>query len=417
MRTCSVAPRPSPATATPAPTQTPSPSIDFRVDRNNILQGECVVFVWNVQGSRAVYFFALGEAWQNNQVPPQSTRQVCPPNTTTYYLRVVRNDGGVEERQIAITVRPNVNAPNITQFVAAPPQVTVGQCVQLQWDVQGSVSRVTLSNQFRVIWDNAPSRGNTQDCTGAPAIIEYKLVASGPGGSSQALEHVTVVSPATATPVPTAPPSQPIIDSFTVLPTQIESGQCVQITWATSGATWLVRLLRNNVLVLDNANLVGSAQDCLQFAGNIVYQLVASTASGQSVSRDQTVVVSEKPQQNPLAGKTFQVTAINVSATLPGSMITASFSADGSLNGSGGCNNYNGRYSVMGGGSSGQVLVSELSSTSMVCPDPAVMTQEEEFMRAMRAATTYEFITDTIVVFRNAGGQEVLRLEPAASPR
>ena len=320
---------PASATATPQPTQTPSPSIDFRVDRNNVLQGECVNFTWNVQGSRAVYFYALGEPWQNSQVPPQSTRQVCPPNTTTFYLRVVRNDGNVEERQIPITVRPNVNAPTIAQFVAAPPQVTVGQCVQLQWDVQGSVTRVTVSNQFRVIWDNAPSRGNTQDCTGAPATIEYKLVATGPGGTSQALEYVSVVSPATATPVPTAVPSQPVIDTFTIVPAQIQATECVQISWSTSGATWLVRLLRNNVLVLDNANLVGAVQDCLQYPGTYTYQLVASTANGQSISRDQSVIVSEAPQVNPFAGKTFAVTAVNSSATLPSTALTANFTAEG----------------------------------------------------------------------------------------
>ncbi len=408
---------PASATATPFATQTPSPSIDFRVDRNDILQGECVNFVWNVQGARTVHFYALGEAWQNNPVPPQSNRQVCPANTTTYYLRVVRNDGNVEERQSAITVRPNVNAPNIAQFVGAPPQVTVGQCVQLQWDVQGSVTRVTLSNQFRTIWDNAPSRGNTQDCTGAPAIIEYKLVATGPGGTSQALEHVTVVSPATATPMPTVPPSQPVIDSFTVLPAQIQAGQCIQIAWATSGATGLVRLLRNNVLVLDNANLVGTAQDCLQYPGTYVYQVVASTAGGQSVSRDQTVLVNEMPQVNPLAGKSFRITAININATLPDTLLTATFNDDGQLTGSGGCNNYNGRYGVTGGRPTGQIVVSELSSTNLLCEDPGLMTQEGDFFSAMRATATFEFVTDTIVVFSNAAGQEVLRLEPLATPR
>jgi len=409
---------PASATATPQPTQTPSPSIDFRVDRNNILQGECVNFNWNVQGARAVYFYTVGEAWQNSQVPPQSSRQVCPANTTTFYLRVVRNDGNVEERQQPITVRPNVNAPTIAQFVGAPSQVTVGQCVQLQWDVQGSVTRVTLSNQFRVIWDNAPSRGNTQDCTGAPATIEYKLVGTGPGGTSQALEYVTVVSPATATPVPTTVPSQPIIDTFTVVPGQIQVAECVQISWSTSGATWLVRLLRNNVLVLDNANLVGAVQDCLQYPGTYTYQLVASTANGQSISRDQSVRVSEVPQVNPLAGRTFAVTAVNSSAVLPDSVLSVTFNAEGQVSGSGGCNNYNGRYTASGTTSNGQITVSELSSSNQLCGEPpGMMTQELDYFNALRAAATYEFVTDAIVIFRNAVGQEVVRLGPTIQPR
>ena len=405
---------PASATATPMPTQTPSPSIDFRVDRNNILQGECVNFTWTVRGSQAVYFYALGEAWQNNLVPPQSSRQTCPPATTTYYLRAVFINGAVEERQIAITVRPNVSAPNIAQFSAAPPQLTVGQCVQLQWDVQGSVSRVTVSNQFRVIWDNAPSRGNTQDCTGAPTVIEYKLVATGPGGTSQGLKYVTVVSPATATPVPTAPPTQPIIDTFTVLPAQIQAGQCVQITWSTSGATSLVRLLRNNVLVLDNANLVGTAQDCLQYPASYVYQLVASAANGQSTSRNQTVQVDAAPPQNPLAGKSFTVIGINNTAPLTGSQVTAAFSAEGQVNGSGGCNNYNGRYSVSGS----TISISEIAGTNQMCSEPpGVMDQELIFYNALRAASTFQFITDTLVVMRNAAGEEVLRMDSVITPR
>lgn len=399
---------PAAPTATPPPTQTPSPSIQFTVDRNNILQGECVTFTWNVQNATAVYFYAQGEAWQNNQVPPQGNRVACPPTTTTYFLRVLWPNGTVEERQIAITVRPNVNAPTIAQFVASPSQVTVGQCVTLQWDVQGSVSRVTVSNQFRVIWDNAPSRGNTQDCTGGqPTTIEYRLQATGPGGQSQALDHVSVVSPATATPVPTAPPSQPIIDSFSVTPSQIQTGQCVQIVWSTSGATWLVRLLRNNVLVLDNAALSGSAQDCLQFAGSFTYQLVASTTSGQSESRTQSVLVTEAPPSNPLAGKTFDLTDLNGQPVLAGTVTTITFNADGTLNGSAGCNNYNARYTA----NNGQITVSELTTTNSYCSEPpGLMGQEGAYINALRAAVTYEFPDrSTQMVMRNAAGQDILR--------
>ncbi len=398
---------PASPTATPPATQTPSPSIQFTVDRDNILQGECSTFTWNVQNATAVYFYAQGEPWQNNQVPPQSTRVACPAATTVYFLRVLNPNGTVEERQITITVRPNVNAPTIAQFVAAPSQVTAGQCVTLQWDVQGSVSRVTISNQFRVVWDNAPSRGNTQDCTGGqPTTIEYRIQATGPGGTSQALDYVNVVNPATATPIPTAPPTNPIIDSFNVTPTQLQTGQCVQITWSTSGATWLVRLLRNNVLVLDNAAQSGSAQDCLPFAGSYTYQLVASTASGQSASRDQSVLVTAAPPTNPLAGKTYGLTDLNGAPIVPESMITVTFNSDGTLNGSGGCNNYNGRYTA----NEGRITVSEISQTNSLCVIPdGIMEQESAYINALRAAVTFEFPDRTTkMIMRNAAGQEIL---------
>ncbi len=398
---------PAAPTATPPPTQTPSPSISFTVDRNDILQGECVTFNWNVQNATSVYFHAQGSAWQNNQVPPVSNRVACPNTTTTYFLRVLKPNGTVEERQSTINVRPNVNAPTIAQFVASPTQVTVGQCVTLQWDVQGSVSRVTISNQFRVIWDNAPSRGNTQDCTGGqPTTIEYKLVATGPGGTSQALGHVNVVNPATATPVPTVPPSQPVIDSFSVTPSQIQTNQCVQINWSTSGGTWLVRLLRNNVLVLDNAALAGSAQDCLPFPGNYTYQLVASTSGGQSVSRDQSVLVSQAPPDNPLADNSFDLVELNGAPIIEQSVVTVTFNADGTLNGSAGCNNYNGRYTV----NSGRITISELSLTTSFCAEPpGIMEQETAYINALRAAASFEFPPlGAVLIMRNAADQVIL---------
>ncbi|HEY1407500.1 MAG TPA: transporter substrate-binding domain-containing protein [Promineifilum sp.] len=408
---------PASPTATPPPTQTPSPSINFTVNRNDILQGECVTFSWNVQNATAVYFYAQGEAWQNNQVPPVDNRVACPNTTTNYFLRVLNPNGTVEERQITITVRPNVDAPNIVQFAASPSQVTVGQCVQLQWDVQGSVNRVTLSNQFRVIWDNAPARGNTQDCTGGqPTTIEYKIQASGPGGTSQSLKYVSVVSPATATPAPTAPPSLPIIDLFSVSPAQIQASQCIQINWSTSGATSLVRLLRNNVLVLDNAALTGSAQDCLPFAGNYTYRLVASTSGGQSTSRDQSVLVTEAPPANPLPGNTFDLTMLNGQPLIPETVITITFNSDGTLNGSAGCNNYNGRYTA----NNGQITISELSLTTMQCGiPPSVMDQELAYTNALRAAATFDFQQQNgLLIMYNAVGQEILRyvikIEPLA---
>ncbi len=217
-----------------------------------------------------------------------------------------------------------------------------------------------------------------------------------------------MVNPATATPVPTAPPSQPIIDSFNVTPAQIETGQCVQITWNTSGATWLVRLLRNNVLVLDNAALAGSAQDCLQYAGSYTYQLVASTASGQSVIA-RPVRARDRSAADEPAGRdqTFGLDALNGAPIVTGSNITVTFKDDGTLNGFGGCNNYSGRYTA----NNGQITVSEVNQTNIFCADPAgVMEQEGAYINALRAAATFEIPGMSLqLIVRNAAGQEILR--------
>lgn len=97
-------PKPT-ATATPAPTPTGAPDVNFAVDRTQIKQGECVVFTWKVANVKAVYFYQEGDRWQDKGVGGEDSRQVCPPASTAYYLRVVKPDDTVDLRQISITVQ------------------------------------------------------------------------------------------------------------------------------------------------------------------------------------------------------------------------------------------------------------------------------------------------------------------------
>jgi len=208
---------PMAATPTPAPTQTPSPNIQFSADRTHIKAGERVVFTWNVTDVKAVYFYEQGQPWEQNGVPGQGSREVWPPTTTVYELRVVHLDNRVEVRQIRIEVEPVVGAPHIARFTVDPPhQITVGQCLDIQWDVQGEVSKVTILRNNAPLWDDAPVRGNYQDCPPGAGGMEYAIVATGPGGTSRLVRHINVVESATATPVPTPAPEAPVIHAFAV---------------------------------------------------------------------------------------------------------------------------------------------------------------------------------------------------------
>lgn len=92
----------APPLPTPTASPTPSSGIDFRVDRTEIQQGECVTFTWNVYGVQAVYFQGKGVPGDNQ------SRRECPPKSTTYSLRVDRADGTTETQDIQI----NVSDPN-----------------------------------------------------------------------------------------------------------------------------------------------------------------------------------------------------------------------------------------------------------------------------------------------------------------
>ncbi len=89
----------APPLPTPTASPTPSSGIDFRVDRTEIQQGECVNFFWNVVGVKAVFFQEKGVEGENQ------SRRECPNDTTTYTLRVVRADDSTDTRTFQINVR------------------------------------------------------------------------------------------------------------------------------------------------------------------------------------------------------------------------------------------------------------------------------------------------------------------------
>jgi hypothetical protein len=81
------------------------PSQTFSVDRTEINRDECVTFRWHVEGVKAVYFFPEGERWRDHGVVGVGEQQVCPAQTTTYRLRVVKADDSVEIHYITVHVR------------------------------------------------------------------------------------------------------------------------------------------------------------------------------------------------------------------------------------------------------------------------------------------------------------------------
>lgn len=104
-----------------------------------------------------------------------------------------------------------------------------------------------------------------------------------------------------------------------------------------------------------------------------------------------------------LVGPTWELTGYNngrnaVQSVLAGTTSTATFGADGRINGSAGCNTYMGPYQ-----SDGQSLtIGPLATTRMLCAQP-VMDQETAFLAALGKATHYQFESGRLVL-RDASG-------------
>ncbi len=91
-----------------APTaQTFYPMIDFRVDRESILYGECATLSWNVENIDQVYY-------QNNPTIGQGSSRECPTSTTTYRLNVLLRDGTTQDRYLTVRVGSPITQPSTT---------------------------------------------------------------------------------------------------------------------------------------------------------------------------------------------------------------------------------------------------------------------------------------------------------------
>ena len=281
------------------PTPTASPNLNFTVDKNNLRAGECTNLRWDVRNVREVYVYADGEDWSKHGVAGQSSRQVCPQQSTNYNLRVVYTDGRTETRSLRIDVQGAPHAPQVNRFTVEPDgTVPVNTCVNVTWDVGGDTDHVVVRRNGNVLWDNAPVRATNQDCPPGPGEYTYNLEAHGSGGTSQASDHLTVVENA---------PVKPSIDGFSINPPQIEPGQCVAIAWSTTNAA-STRLSRNGQLLVDNGpvNSIGQ-QDCPPESGTVTYQLEARSSSGGSASLQSSIVVQApaQPTEQPPAISQF----------------------------------------------------------------------------------------------------------------
>jgi polar amino acid transport system substrate-binding protein len=394
-------------TVTPQPTQTPVPGVQFTVDRTQIKAGECVLFTWSVQNVKEVYFYAEGEAWQDHGVAGQGSSQECPPVTTTYYLRVVYPDNTVDVREITIYVEAAPEAPQITRFTVDPAgQITLGQCVTIRWTVEGKVDRVKLSANGKVLWDPAPTGGNVQDCPAAAGTVAYLLEAVGRGGTSRGQQNINVIEPEPVTPEPPPPPEDPAIYSFSVSPNQIQAGECVGLAWSVGGGATYSRILRNGTVIVDDAGYKGQVMDCLDTAGSYTYQIEAQNPTGQVVTQQQPVNVTEAAPVNPLANTRWQVTAFGFGPVIPGTTLTMAFSPDGSVNGSSGCNTYSATYLVNGS----QLSMTRPIGTGMMCGEPAgIMEQEAAFLALLPTVGGFT-VEGTSLRLLDGSGQVVAEL-------
>ncbi len=207
------------------PTPTAEPTIlEFVVTPSEITQGEGVTIRWEVAGVRSV---SIRPGVQED-APPKGSVEVKPEETTVYEL-VLPNG---ETRKQQVVVRPVPGAPTIKYFHVSPIEQIKGGEVELSWEVEGEVTRIEISANFKTISD-LPSKGTiavTADKTTLFVLkayngdrvstrsVELQVVLPTSTFTPTPMPTPTVVTP-TPTPVPTSPPPTPTPAPPTPTPT------------------------------------------------------------------------------------------------------------------------------------------------------------------------------------------------------
>jgi uncharacterized protein YraI len=254
-------------------------SAPFTASPFTLSQGQCTTLSWGVRNVNAVFLIEGNGAPQG--VAGESSRTVCPAQTTTYVLRTQRRDGTVFDQTVLITVapsggiNPNFRADNV---VIAP-----GQCTTLRWNIN-DVQGVWL-------WDGnnrSGVNGNGTQVMCPPQTRQYRL---------EVLQRNGVTSNFFVTVAVDAAGLTAGIDEFTVDNAWLVPQQCTGMRWKVSGAMRLIQLIDGAAVTTVGAT--GLINVCP--AQTTTYVLRVIDANGRQIDRALTVNVNaqQPPAGNP----------------------------------------------------------------------------------------------------------------------
>lgn len=192
---------------------------------------------------------------------------------------------GIEvPRPPTVTPPPTQTPSPGINFTVDRNRIFSGECVTFGWVVTGAQA-VYFYEQGRP-WQQyrVPPQGSKMECP--PVTTTYELRVAKLDNTVEVRQIAIYVETV---------PGAPVIERFTVDPSQIMEGQCVDITWVVTGDVRNVTLLRDNMALWPGgAPVSGTLQDCPPGSGSVNYSIEATGAGGTS-RLQRTVLVNAIP--------------------------------------------------------------------------------------------------------------------------
>jgi polar amino acid transport system substrate-binding protein len=140
-----------------------------------------------------------------------------------------------------------------------------------------------------------------------------------------------------------------------------------------------------------------------------------ATSPPQSTTPPQPTAAPTQPPPtptqlpDPLEGSTFEIYAIQGQSTIPGTQPSLSFGNGGRLNGSDGCNTFQGSYTVQPSSQSqGALMITMGPGTSIAC-EADVADQAQSFLSTLGQVTAYSYPPQGLLLaLLNPSGSDVL---------
>jgi heat shock protein HslJ len=116
-----------------------------------------------------------------------------------------------------------------------------------------------------------------------------------------------------------------------------------------------------------------------------------------------------------LSGPTWRVTGYNngsggVVSTLSGTVLSMVFDTDGRVSGDTGCNMFNGPYTLSGS----SISFGPIATTRRACLSDEANQQEQQFLAALAATTTYQLVGDGLTFRDGAGATQIQAQRPTS---
>jgi len=118
-----------------------------------------------------------------------------------------------------------------------------------------------------------------------------------------------------------------------------------------------------------------------------------------------------------LVGVAWRVTGYNngrggVVSVVPATQLSATFGADSTLSGDTGCTTFRATYTLAGA----MVTIGPIATTRRACLSDEASTQEQAFLAALGAASSYELVGDRLTLRDATGATQLSLVRPTVQP-